>query len=227
MIYIGIDDTDTLYSRGTGRLAREIADGLFPALEVVGITRHQLLQDARVPCTKKNSAACISLIEDDRDLAELVDQISKFMLDDFQLGSDPGLCVAREVPAPVMAYGAGAKRALLSLDDAHRLAGRHHITLRGLGGDHSGVIGALAAVGLAAQGDDGRYIRVGSVRQLQGLLTIDQILEAGVHAVKTLDGSPVIHGLVLAGKLRPARREKQPVLFVDREEDYWVPLKLD
>ena len=36
------------------------------------------------------------------------------------------------------------------------LAETHHIPLIGLGGDEDGVIGALAAVGLAASGDDDR-----------------------------------------------------------------------
>jgi hypothetical protein len=50
VIYIGLDDTDTLESRGTGRLARQIAGEMHQALAVQGITRHQLLVDPRVPC---------------------------------------------------------------------------------------------------------------------------------------------------------------------------------
>jgi hypothetical protein len=42
-----------------------------------------------------------------------------------------------------------------------------------------------------------------------------------------LDGQPVTKGLVLVDKMRPARRNGQPVLFVERQEDHWLPLKLD
>jgi hypothetical protein len=45
--------------------------------------------------------------------------------------------------------------------------------------------------------------------------------------VVTLDGQPVDQGLVLADKLRPARRGGQPVLFVEWQADHWQPLKLD
>ena len=61
MIYIGLDDTDVLESRGTGHLAREIARSLKADYDVQGVTRHQLLVDPRVPCTKNNSCAAIHL----------------------------------------------------------------------------------------------------------------------------------------------------------------------
>jgi len=41
-IYLGIDDTDTPESRGTGRLARFIAEKISSEYEILGVTRHQL-----------------------------------------------------------------------------------------------------------------------------------------------------------------------------------------
>jgi hypothetical protein len=38
MIYVGIDDTDTLESRGTGRLARNIATALASKYTIFGVT---------------------------------------------------------------------------------------------------------------------------------------------------------------------------------------------
>ena len=61
MIFIGMDDTDTLESRGTGHLARQIAATLSAEHTILGVTRHQLLVDPRVPCTKNNSSATIVL----------------------------------------------------------------------------------------------------------------------------------------------------------------------
>jgi hypothetical protein len=49
MIYIGLDDTDNADSRGTGRLARDIAATLAKQHKVIAVTRHQLLVDPRVP----------------------------------------------------------------------------------------------------------------------------------------------------------------------------------
>ena len=60
-IYIGMDDTDNLESRGTGHLARTIAQELAAEYQLLGVTRHQLLVDERVPYTSHNSSAVIEL----------------------------------------------------------------------------------------------------------------------------------------------------------------------
>jgi hypothetical protein len=149
------------------------------------------------------------------------------MLADFQPGSDPGLCVAREVPAEVQGFGARAQQEVVNQAEARQLAAAHRMLLAGLGGTEDGVIGALAAVGLAATGEDGRYLLVGRARELSGLQTVTAVLGSGVSAVRTLDGQPVEDGLILADKLRPAQRGGRPVQFVDWQDDHWQPLKLD
>jgi tRNA(Ile2) C34 agmatinyltransferase TiaS len=228
MIYIGIDDTDTLTSRGTGHLARDIAAALTDRYRVLGVTRHQLLEDPRVPCTKKNSAAVLHLADGNGTSTDaLLAEIRALMLADFQPGSDPGLCVARAVPEPVTAFGRRTQRALVTRDEALTLARAHSVPLLGLGGDESGVIGALAAVGLAVTGDDGRYVLVGRIRELRGLQPVAALLEAGVEAVQTPDGDPVTEGDVLTDKLRPAHRDGRPVAVVVRRNGHWLPLKLD
>jgi tRNA(Ile2) C34 agmatinyltransferase TiaS len=224
---IGIDDTDNLDSRGTGHLAREMARALAQDFRVLGVTRHQLLEDERVPKTAKNSCAAILFEGEVVPLEEIADFARKMMRDDFQPGSDPGLCVASVVPADVITFGQRARREFLYQQEPRDLAAAHGIFLEGLGGDEGGVIGALAAVGLAASGNDGRYVEVGSIRTLEGLRLISDVLAAGIASVKTLDGAPVTEGQVQTDKMRPARREGQPVLFVERENDHWLPLKLD
>jgi tRNA(Ile2) C34 agmatinyltransferase TiaS len=229
MLFIGLDDTDTLTSRGTGRLAREIAAELAPDYPVLGVTRHQLLLDPRVPCTKKNSSAAIALgIEGDAEnVAALLERVRALMLADFQPGSDPGLCVACQVPAPVVEFGRRAQCELVTQGEARRLAASHGIPLVGLGGDEGGVIGALAAVGLAGGGEDGRYVLVGRSRELSGVQPVSALLAAGIQAVRTPDGRAVTEGLVRVDKLRPARRGGQAVAVVEWADPCWVPLKLD
>jgi tRNA(Ile2) C34 agmatinyltransferase TiaS len=224
---IGIDDTDNAESRGTGHLAREMAAALAQEFRICGIIRHQLLEDERVPKTSHNSSAAILLEGDPYPLAELAEYARKLMLDDFQPGSDPGLCVASHVPPQIVDYGQRARREFLYQQEPRALAAAHGIHLEGLGGTEGGVIGALAAVGLAHSGNDGRYVLVGSIRDLSGLQPISAILKAGVAAVQTMDGNPVKDGLVNADKLRPARRNGQPILFVERQADHWQPIKLD
>jgi tRNA(Ile2) C34 agmatinyltransferase TiaS len=228
MFFIGLDDTDNLESRGTGRLARGIAAALAADYPLLGVTRHQLLVDPRVPCTKNNSCAAIALgVDGDVDPSVLLERVRALMLADFQPGSDPGLCIAPLVPASVSEFGRRAQREVVSHDEARALAAGCGIPLLGLGGDEGGVIGALAAVGLAASGEDGRYVQVGRSRELTGLQPVMALLEAGIAAVQTLDGQPVTEGLVQTNRLRPARRGGRPIAVVEWAGGHWLPLKLD
>jgi hypothetical protein len=244
LLFIGLDDTDTLESQGTGHLARQIAAALAADYRVLGVTRHQLLVDSRVPYTAKNSSAAI-LLEPNGGFAPgaLMERVQAVMREHFNPGSDPGLCIAPHVPEAISAFGRRAQQDLVAQAEARALAAAHAIQLLGLGGTEDGVIGALAAVGLAATGDDGRYVMVGRARDLSGLRTVAAVLAAGIADVRTLDGRPVTEGLILTDKLRPARRGAQAVAFVERclervegagpelaegaTGGYWRPLKLD
>ena len=228
LIFIGLDDTDTLESRGTGHLARQIATSLASDYSVLGVIRHQLLVDPRVPYTAKNSSAAILISANGTsELETLGDRARALVRDHFNPGSDPGLCVSRAVPAAVTAFGRRAQQEVVTQDDARALAAAHDIILTGLGGTEAGVIGALAAVGLAADGDDGRYVMVGQARGLRGLHLVSAVLAAGVAEVQTLQGHRVTQGLILTDKLRPARRRGRPIAIVEWAEGYWRPLKLD
>jgi hypothetical protein len=228
-IVIGLDDTDNLTSRGTGYLARMIATELASDYYVQGVTRHQLLIDPRVPCTKNNSSAAIHLlVEKPYNLQTLLERVRTLMLGNFQPGSDPGLCVATEENALSLTnFGRRSQCDLVTQGEARSLAASQSVLLIGLGGNQDGVIGALAAAGLAASGEDGRYILTGRLRQLQGLQPISALLEAGISKVCTLDGQLVQEGFVESDKLRPSLRGGKPVLFIVRENRHWQPLKLD
>jgi hypothetical protein len=160
-------------------------------------------------------------------LDDLLARVRAMMLADFQPGSDPGLCVAHKVPGAIVEFGRRAKEHLVTLPEAWSLAAAYAIRLTGLGGDQSGAIGALAAVGLVVTGEDGRYVLVGSSRDLMGLQPVEALLQAGIAAVETAGGETVTSGLVLTDKLRPARRRGQPVAVVEWAGDHWQPLKLD
>lgn len=227
-IYIGIDDTDNHESRGTGYLARVIAGRLADRYSIHGVTRHQLLFDPRVPYTAKNSCAAIILkAGKEADLKLIFSEVKGFMLADFQKGSDPGLCVCSEVSEEIHTFGKLTQKDLVVQAEALELAEKYHLLLEGLGGTRDGVIGALAAVGLAASGNDGRYIQVGRARELNQLVSLDQLYEAGIDQVRDLEGAVITSGNVLAEKLRPSRRESKVILFSHWCGDHWAADKLD
>lgn len=242
MIYIGLDDTDNLDSRGTGYLARQVAAYLGEDHAVLGVSRHQLLDDPRVPMTAKNSCAAIHISEHgagsgdgqtDRcierfELESLGEIVCRMVSERSAEGSDPGVCVGRAVPEAISRFGRSAQTEIVCQTDARSLAAAHGLFLRGLGGTEDGVIGALSAVGLASTGNDGRFIIVGALRDLAGKLPIQAALDAGIACVCTRDGTPVTEGLIdMDLKPRPAMRAGRPVLYVEPGEGAWRPIRMD
>ncbi len=193
-ILIGIDDTDNLTSRGTGHRARGLARALEQqGLAVVNcVTRHQLLVHDDIPYTSHNSSACISVRPTGHtDLAGVMDLCRDFLLQAAADGSDVGLCAAPAATAArVRDFGRSAQTRVLQRTDAEELALKERITLEGLTGDHQGKIGALAAIGLHSGGDDGRYLWLRGIRELEEETVALGDLQkmTGIEVFRTLAG---------------------------------------
>lgn len=224
MIYVCVDDTDSLNSRGTGRLARAIAAKLSKCYPVFGVTRHQLYVHPDIPFTSHNSCAVIHLNTDDRDdIEDIFETAKEEIYGDFIEGSDPGLSVAHEsqILPSLIAYAKDAKNTVLTQKKARTLAKNLDIRLEGLGGTEDGVIGSLAGLGLAFAGNDGRFLLKGGIRDLLGPQPVEKLLDAGIDAVYTLDGHLVTEGLVLNDKnksVKPCPVNGNCILFVDDSE---------
>lgn len=240
MIYVGIDDTDTLDSPGTNQLARAIVRAASADWRCRGILRHQLLDDPRIPYTSKNGSASITLQSrntlvtsarcgnsgaDGRlapaSIPPLIELCRGVMLEWFVEGSDPGLCVTDNVPDAVTQFGRRCQREVVTQHEARVLAADHGIHLEGLGGTQGGVIGALCAVGLVVTGDDGRVVQFEEwPDDLSGLQGIGQLHDRHIEVLEISTGRTVHSGLVDVGKhLRPNRRGGRTVLFVHRPDD--------
>jgi hypothetical protein len=233
LIYVGIDDTDTLDSRGTNQLAKALVQGLADDYACVWIVRHQLFFDPRVPFTSQNGSASIVLrARHTASVESLAERLETLMRADFIAGSDPGLCVTRQVPQTVIDFAHRCQRELITQEEARALAAGQDIFLTGLGGTEGGVIGALAAVGLAAEGNDGRVVQIGEwSEELYEVQPLDVIQRRGVQVVEFGSGRPVTAGLVHLGKkLRPNVRDRRFVLFVEASEPgdpaTWKAVKL-
>lgn len=170
-LLIGIDDTDNKESRGTGFKSRQLANLLEESGlgKVSGITRHQLFVHRDIAYTSQNSSACIDLETDNINEVKLF--CAQFLIREAAEGSDAGLCVAewKKVSTKVESWGGRAKKEVLTLDGAIALAASQSIYLEGFTGTLIGQIGALAAVGLRKNGNDGRFIWLKHKKELREL----------------------------------------------------------
>ena len=223
MIYLGIDDTDIVGSPGTNQLARKIVRRLGRAARGAIVCRHQLFFDSRVPYTSQNGSASIQLPHgDDVPRAELIATVRQEMRDFVVEGSDPGLAVATTASADMMAFAARAKTDVVGQTDARLVADASGCHLEGLGGTNQGIIGALAAIALAAGGEDGRVLHLDGwpwPDEFTGVQSVASILERGVTDIRMTTGQAFAGDEVDVGKhLRPNWRGSRIVLFVGPPE---------
>ena len=225
MIFLAMDDTDVLGSRGTGKLARSVGASLADQYTIQGISRHQLFVHEAIPFTSHNSCAVLHICTSGRENAKHIFSLAKeIMLNDFIEGSDPGITVAEEhqITPALVAYGYEAKKSVLNQEMARSLAADLGITLQGLGGTEDGVIGAMAGLGLASTQNDGRYIMKGTIRDLLGPTPAEILLKAGIDQILTKDGEEIHSGTIFVreGKsVKPCPVEGKAVLFVEKRDD--------
>ena len=120
--------------------------------------------------------------------------------------------------AAVQAFGQRAKQEVLAPGEAIDLARAVDFVLEGLTGDGGGVIGSLAAVGLRAAGDDGRFLWLPGIRDLTGAYPAGELLrQTGIEAFHTLDGAEIPLGdtVDLGVWCRPILRGGRAVLLLE------------
>lgn len=229
--YLGIDDTDSLDSIGTGRLAREIAEIMGEKYPVLCVTRHQLLVHPDIPYTSHNSCAVIHLENiPGKEFAPVFELAKNLMKERYIPGSDPGIALAGcdNVTEAVILFGFDAKTTVTTQERARTIASHAGILLEGLGGTEGGVIGAVAGIGLAACGSDGRYLQIGSIRERRGSHTIDELLKKGIDQVITLDGTVITQGCVSFLKFpQPVRLKGKAILLVQEQDGELIAVKRD
>jgi tRNA(Ile2) C34 agmatinyltransferase TiaS len=228
MLFIAIDDTDSKESRGTGRLARDIAAELSKKYQIYGVTRHQLFFHPDIPFTSHNSSAVIHANAPQTATKDAFYTTKKLMLADFVEGSDPGLAIAHtdQVTPALVAFGQDAKSMIVTKQRAEQVAQNSNIQVEGLGGTNGGIIGAIAGIGLASTGSDGRFLLKGRNRELVGTRPVAEVMEAGIDQVMTLRGDTISQGYVTISKnATPSLIHGKAILFVERNSDEWLALK--
>jgi hypothetical protein len=221
--FIGIDDTDNLETRGTGFRCRELASLLIAQGlgDVIGISRHQLLFDRRIPYTSHNSSGCIEI--ETENISLVTDITRQYLLDNGADGSDVGFCIAEaeNLPEEILQWGLSAKKEILIRPAAAELAKKNHILLEGLTGTHDGIIGALAAIGLRKSGNDGRYVWVKGkeLRELTGtVFTIESLKKITLlESVMDLQGKTIsdTEKIYTGEWYRPVLKNNQITIFAE------------
>jgi len=230
VILLGIDDTDIVGTPGTNQLARVILKRLGETASNSIICRHQLFFDPRVPYTSHNGSASIQLpYLDVSHTQQLTQAVRETMRAWFVAGSDPGLCIATSVNEEMKAFSQRCKSEVVTQEEARDIAARAGCHLEGLGGTEQGVIGALAAVSLIADGNDGRVVHLHAWPypddSFNGPQDIDLLAARGVAEIRHLHTNDLVTtGPIDIGKhLRPNWRGGRIVLFVEPVEDSASP----
>ena len=223
---IGVDDTDNLESRGTGFRARCLGVELASAglARIDGVSRHQLFVHPDIPYTSHNSSLCLDAEVVSGGYEDVLALCREFLLRESAEGSDAGLCIAAfdALDEAVVEFGQNAQHTVLNQAQARALARRVDVHLEGLTGDHGGIIGALAGVGLRKSGNDGRFVWLQGVRELSGLARAGDLLQTtGVDMIADRDGNAVPPGAMICVDPWPRAvlLEARAVLLVEKAEN--------
>ncbi|KAB8330024.1 hypothetical protein SD80_032965 [Scytonema tolypothrichoides VB-61278] len=220
---IGIDDTDNLTSGGTGNLCRQLGAKLaeLNLAQPIGITRHQLFLSPEIPFTSHNSSACIMVEIDTKKVDILADYCQEFLLNKSEPGSDVGLCFAQwdQVTQAVQTFGKQAKEKVLTQEEALSVAHQAGLHLEGLTGTKDGIIGALASVGLRKTENDGRFLWLPGLRDLEGVFTAQKLYQtATIDRIQDLEGRLVAENTKIQTSPwpRPVLLNGQAILLVEK-----------
>jgi len=220
MIYVGIDDTNNEESVGTAKFTRQVASKIAEKFPVYGVTRHQLNLNKEINYSLHNFCAVIHVEADKEHLNTLFSTTSDEIMNNFNIGSNPGIAVAvaEDISPEVVQFGLDAKYQIVKMDDVFTLANNCEIKTEGFGETGEGVIGAFAGVGLASTKNDGRFVQLGKLRKIKQPEPVQKFLNSGIDKIMTLEGVPVTDGMIFNidnKPVKPSPVNGVVVLFVE------------
>ncbi len=222
-IFVAIDNTDNIESRGTSELAEMLSKTLARKGWGKGgaVTRHQMLIHPDIPYTSHNSAMCFIADMHKTMLDEFICFAQDFLANESTTGSAPGLCVAdhsgNEITRKLMDFGLSAKERVLEKKDAYNLARILNVHLSEHGGTGQGIIGALAGVGLRMIGNDSRFKGHFKIKPPGALISVGDLKKtSGVGVVKSLEGQMLDDEemVILGEKVKAVLLENRSTMLV-------------
>ncbi len=180
MFYLlGIDDTDGKDFPPTHNLAYKLGLQLqsLSLANLINLSIHQLYQFPSIPYTSSNTSSCLLLDLEPVKAREVELVCREVLLRNSAPGSNAGFALASwsQYDPEIMLWGKSAKTTRLERPDAIKLARSHQISTAGLLGNGTGIIGALAAVGLRFDGSDGWIEWMPGLENIQGIYTQAQL----------------------------------------------------
>lgn len=199
-IFVCIDDTDNLESKGTGHLAEILRHDIETIYHgsTTRITRHQLFVSDDIPYTSHNSAMCFKGEIDPPALDGIIAYAGVLLEKRSAAGSDPGLCVAAADRImerdKLISFGRDATCKVLTKGMAIELARAAGVHLSEHGGTGGGIIGALAGVGLRLGGNNGRFKGWLDVREEDRIITAGRLIKGyDIDEVRDVCGYALNH----------------------------------
>ena len=230
---IGIDDTDKEGSADTGALALQLGLQLEKNLRahMLSITAHRLFDSPSLHATHQNRCVCLLMEVDSTRRREVELICRQFLLRESAPSANPGFALARwsEVDASITDWGRLAQHQKLDRLDALVLARKCSISAAGLTGSGNGVIGALAAIGLYFDGNDGHYLWLPGLSELKGILkAVDVLQRCDLSRMENRYGrAPMPNDRIFfPGEVHPLVRDSRSLLLLQaapRGEAYeWI-----
>lgn len=227
-LLIGLDGTDNGDSPGTVCVAKRLLAALDEKRvgAALGATCHQLLVHPEFPATSQNVSVCLALRASHRlELPAIVETVKDLLEAQRVDGPDPGLAIAREAAwedaatsGRLIAYGKRAKQEVLDPTSAFALAAEVNVHLAG-SAENAAAVGALAAVALHVSGNDGVFIWLPDIEELEGMFTYRQLRALAPAIDVALDESgrepSPEDGIDLGTDVRPMLMGGRIVLLLD------------
>jgi hypothetical protein len=227
---LAIDDTDSSLPGeasstipNTAALAVTLGQKLdsLGHVRVLNISCHQLFQHPSIPHTTNNTASCL-LVDSDPQKFHEIDMVTRLTLrSQSSATSNPGYALAawNQFDPEVVAWGITAKSVELQRMDAINLAKRCGIAIAGISGSGAGVIGALAAIGLRYEGNDGYIHWMPGLDKLQGIFTpieINQFIHFESIESENLKHPALDDRIQFKANIKPILKEGRVILQVSR-----------
>lgn len=179
---LGIDDTDSVETFQTTDLTFNLGRHLEEQglAKMIHLSCHHLYCDG-IPDenTPTSTASCLTLEANPGNQRELDLVCREVLLRDSAPGSNAGYVLAswQQFDHEIVLWGKSAKTKCLKRQDALQIARRCGLGAAGILGSGIGVIGALAAVGLRFDGNDGWIYWMPGLHDLKGIYTQVQLTQ--------------------------------------------------